>query len=372
MRGPAHLQRELEVIFRAVTDASLLCRFLRAQASSQEGLGIMTKSDASPVTCTNSSLIVFTSPLMQLTLVADISAAVVINSAIQKAFPGDCIIGEEDATEVTDALLARLREAVASCGVALDGVDVTCKEAVSAILQGVRSDGELKRYWTVDPIDGTRGFIRGDQYAVCIALVDGETQLPVLCALGCPNLLVEGETGVVLIAIKAHGVFKCRLGEDLDGLTLVPPRGLQDDLARAIFTGALESSHTNPSEIARVKAALDNCHPTVQMDSQCKYGILALGRAHVYYRRHGGKDREGRPVDLTVADYREAIWDNAPGYLFVTEAGGQVTDFANNPLRFPPTRHFRVVGGILASVLTSEQHAMLIETVGRLCLDVTK
>ena len=40
--------------------------------------------------------------------------------------------------------------------------------------------------WTLDPIDGTKGFLRGGQYAVCLALlVDARVELGVI---GCPNL----------------------------------------------------------------------------------------------------------------------------------------------------------------------------------------
>ena len=45
------------------------------------------------------------------------------------------------------------------------------------------------RFWTLDPIDGTKGFLRGGQYAVCLALiVDGDVKLGVI---GCPNLPVD-------------------------------------------------------------------------------------------------------------------------------------------------------------------------------------
>ncbi len=41
-------------------------------------------------------------------------------------------------------------------------------------------------FWTLDPIDGTKGFIRGQQYAVCLAYIVGSE--PVIGVLGCPNL----------------------------------------------------------------------------------------------------------------------------------------------------------------------------------------
>jgi 3'(2'), 5'-bisphosphate nucleotidase len=40
--------------------------------------------------------------------------------------------------------------------------------------------------WTLDPIDGTKGFLLGGQYAVCLALIeDSDVKLGVM---GCPNL----------------------------------------------------------------------------------------------------------------------------------------------------------------------------------------
>ncbi len=62
--------------------------------------------------------------------------------------------------------------------------------------------------WTIDPVDGTKGFLRGDQYAVCVSLiVDSEVKLGVI---GCPNLPVdqddpEGKRGCIFVAVKGHG-----------------------------------------------------------------------------------------------------------------------------------------------------------------------
>lgn len=62
--------------------------------------------------------------------------------------------------------------------------------------------------WALDPIDGTKGFLRGGQYAVCLALmVDGEV---VVSAMGCPSLPVDpadasGERGALFSAVKGAG-----------------------------------------------------------------------------------------------------------------------------------------------------------------------
>lgn len=58
----------------------------------------------------------------------------------------------------------------------------------------------------LDPIDGTRGFIRQEPYAIALALIeDGEV---VLGVLGCPRQKLEGHTdGVFLVAVKGQGCF---------------------------------------------------------------------------------------------------------------------------------------------------------------------
>ena len=62
--------------------------------------------------------------------------------------------------------------------------------------------------WTLDPIDGTKGFLRGEQYAVCLALIiDARVELGVI---GCPNLPLEigkedGERGALFVAVRGQG-----------------------------------------------------------------------------------------------------------------------------------------------------------------------
>lgn len=62
--------------------------------------------------------------------------------------------------------------------------------------------------WTVDPIDGTKGFLRGEQYAVCLAfIVDARVQLGVI---GCPNLPQDtanpaSQKGCIFVAVRGQG-----------------------------------------------------------------------------------------------------------------------------------------------------------------------
>jgi len=77
--------------------------------------------------------------------------------------------------------------------------------------------------WALDPIDGTKGFLRGEQFAVCLALiVDGQVQVGVM---GCPNLPVDaknkdGEKGCLFITVKGQGAFQVTTGDFLNWLPL--------------------------------------------------------------------------------------------------------------------------------------------------------
>ncbi len=84
---------------------------------------------------------------------------------------------------------------------------------MDAIDRGSYAGGPKGRHWALDPIDGTKGFLRGGQYAVCLALIeDGVVQLGVI---GCPNLPLnhnepEGEKGSLFIAVRNQGAYQVR------------------------------------------------------------------------------------------------------------------------------------------------------------------
>jgi len=75
---------------------------------------------------------------------------------------------------------------------ALPEPGLTEDEVLTAIDHGVHGVGPTGRYWVLDPIDGTKGFLRGGQYALCLALI--ENKEIVLGVLGCPNLAQYGDT----------------------------------------------------------------------------------------------------------------------------------------------------------------------------------
>src|SRR6185369_9410687 len=78
-----------------------------------------------------------------------------------------------------------------------------------------------RRYWILDPVDGTKGFLRKEQYAIALALVDrGEILVGVLA---CPNLPLALDKatpagaparGQIYAAVRGQGAERIDLGPE--------------------------------------------------------------------------------------------------------------------------------------------------------------
>ena len=180
------------------------------------------------------------------------------------------------------------------------------------------------RYWTLDPIDGTKGFLRNDQYAVALALVEnGDLKAGVLA---CPNLPVDpanpdGDRGVLFWGARGAGTF-------LEPLAGGEPQRIRvvegTDPSNFRMVESVESGHGDHSLQGRIARTVGIRADSVRMDSQAKYGAVARAQAALYLRLPSPR----------TPDYRENIWDHAAGALVVEEAGGRVTDVRGNPLDF--------------------------------------
>ena len=172
--GVALAPHAAEVARAAVLDAVIVCR---AAARRLGEVGRIAKPDESPVT------------------VADFAAQAVIVRRLRALGPLQ-ISGEEQAAVLREPANAALRDAVVAA------VRPVWPDAeADAVLDAIDGAGgvadPLGGHFTVDPIDGTRGFVRGGQYAVCLAwIADGRPQLGVM---GCPNLPRALEASMTVI-----------------------------------------------------------------------------------------------------------------------------------------------------------------------------
>ena len=198
-----------------------------------------------------------------------------------------------------------------------------------------------KQFWVLDPIDGTKGFLRGDQYALALALVeDGVVQLGVL---GCPNLRdaripdKEG-SGSLVLALRGQGTWAISMAEDDENWMQLKVSD-RSESAQARLMRSFEAGHTDAGKIDELADWLGMQVDPVRMDSQAKYAVLAAGGGEAMLRLLSPK----RP------DYREKIWDQAAGSIVLEEAGGRLTDLSGVPLDFTQGRTLKNNRGVLAT-----------------------
>lgn len=164
------------------------------------------------------------------TVVGDYTSQALISSLLFNHFPTDQIVGEEDSTELqtpenatTKQNIVRLANEALSESLSIsseeecwsrvkgEGSSKSEEEWLAIIDKGNSKGGKEGRHWALDPIDGTKGFLRGGQYAVCLGLL--EAGKVVLGVMGCPNLPLdpknpEGEKGAIFVAVKGQGAFQ--------------------------------------------------------------------------------------------------------------------------------------------------------------------
>ena len=298
----ADYSREMEVAIQAVGQAAVLCDAVQKKITPD----VLEKKDRSPVTK------------------ADFGAQALISRALQEAFPSDPIIGEEDAAELREPQQQSFREAIHD---EFKAINIeTSQDEILSWIDRCNTQEYSNRFWTLDPIDGTKGFLRKGQYAISLALiVDGKVTV---AAVGCPNLpasVVETDSdeqnrGLLFTAIRGCGT-ESRSIWSLENPTSVTVSS-QDNPSKMRFCESVESGHSSHGHSAQVAQILGIVEEPVRLDSQAKYCVVARGEADIYMRLP------------TRPGYQEKIWDHAGGVLVTEEAGGTVSDISGKPLDF--------------------------------------
>ncbi|GAV81436.1 Inositol_P domain-containing protein [Cephalotus follicularis] len=322
--------KELAAARKAASLAARLCQKVQKALVQSD---VQSKSDRSPVT------------------VADYGSQALVSFALERELSSEpfSMVAEEDsadlrkdgAQEMLERITKLVNDTIASDGL-YDVSTLSTKDVLTAIDSGKSKGGPNGRHWILDPIDGTKGFLRGDQYAIALALLD-EGKV-VLGVLACPNLPLatfgnddqqssNNEVGCLFFAKVGAGTYMQPLGGGLPAKVHVS--AVENPEAASFFESyeAAHSLHDLSSSIAKklgVKA------PPVRIDSQAKYGALSRGDGAIYLRfPHKG--------------YREKIWDHAAGCIIVTEAGGLATDAAGNPLDFSKGKYLDLDTGIIVT-----------------------
>ncbi|MGB9672501.1 MAG: inositol monophosphatase family protein, partial [Anaerolineales bacterium] len=219
-------------------------------------------------------------------------------------------------------------------------VDHSCTPATVFNWIDYGNGAPQERYWTLDPIDGTKGFMRGDQYAIALALIiHHQVQIGVL---GCPKLNPfampeQNGEGAIFIAVRGQGSWSASLENPSHFERLFV--STQTDPSQARLLRSFESAHTNTDQIDQFTHHLGIVQPPIRMDSQAKYAVLAAGHGELMMRL----------LNPAQPNYHEKIWDQAAGSILIEEAGGQISDISGKPLEFNERRQLTNNQGILAT-----------------------
>jgi 3'(2'), 5'-bisphosphate nucleotidase len=310
-------EKELEIGKKAVMMAGRLIRLVQQELTSRDHF---SKSDRSPVT------------------IADFLSQALICRILHQDFPDIPIVAEEDSGELkrdeNRPVLERIIGFIENNEVLSGTIDED--NLFESIDLGVGSPSHL--FWTLDPIDGTKGFLRGEQFAVALGLIrDGEV---IMGILGCPNLILEnqnGREGYLFYAVKGKGT-------EIQDLNGVPSERVsassKTNPEEMRFVESYVSEHSDTRLQNRIAGILKIKRPPLQMDSQVKYGLVASGNAEIYLRIPNPR----------TPDYKEKIWDHAAGSLIVEESGGVVTDIYGKKLDFSQDKTLKSNSGILATI----------------------
>jgi 3'(2'), 5'-bisphosphate nucleotidase len=205
---------------------------------------------------------------------------------------------KDDRSPLTEADLASHRAIVAGLSELTPGMPILSEES-STFPYAQRS--LWQRYWLVDPLDGTREFIkRNGEFTVNIALIEGGVP-----ALGVVHVPVSG---VSYLACRGCGASKQEPGREPHPIRV---RKLLQGPVRVVGS----RSHRGDS----LTSFLENlgAHELVSMGSSLKLCLVAEGAADIYPRL--GPTSE---------------WDTAAAQCVVEQAGGHVTDTDMQPLRY--------------------------------------
>jgi len=187
------------------------------------------------------------------------------------------------------------------------GVPVIAEEAVASGSVPVAAD----HFFLVDPLDGTKGFIKGEpEFTINIALIErAQPSFGLLYAPALADFYVTlGPTEAVNARLDPHADVRA-----LADVALKPIHSRRADPSALV---ALTSqSHLNRATEAFLKRYRISAQK--RLASSLKFAWLAKGEADLYPRT--GETSE---------------WDTAAGHALLHAAGGTVTTLAGDPLLY--------------------------------------
>ncbi|MBE0689964.1 MAG: hypothetical protein IH587_07560 [Anaerolineae bacterium] len=262
--------------------------------------------------------------------IADYGIQALLLRAMNTHYPDDGIIAEEDSEHFFALVSPDQQRLIANLLGEVLGEPVHTDDIAHWLDYGQKR--VCSRMWTIDPIDGTRGYVSGRRYSVAIGLlVDHQ---PAAGLLACAEYPDDDGHGVLFYT--HDGVAYAQPMSDTR-----PPRSIHvsdtDDpalLRTVVSTDAIEI------DLPRVQPVLAAAHIASEfdyVDGQDKYAMVAAGDVDFYLRPE-------RP------DFRpHNIWDHVPGVAIVQAAGGIVSDLDGEPLDFSQGKTLPKQGVVVSS-----------------------
>lgn len=272
--------------------------------------------------------------------IADYASQVVITEGLWEIESHCRLVAEEDTGALEDSpeLLRGIYQAIES-----ELSELTVERLKQIVSHSSREAHGT--YWTLDPIDGTKGFLRGANYAIALArLTDGQVECGIL---SCPKLRIPGLVGegVIMASETGSGTWARSLNSS-DWIRVHCSDVADSGQARILHS--YEPAHTNLDGIAKIKAKIGSQVEGLGIDSQAKYALLAAGRGELILRM----------PNPAQPNYKEKIWDHAAGHIVLAEAGGSITDLQGKCLDFSQGHTLARNTGVLASNTLLHDHLL--------------
>ncbi|KAJ4288805.1 hypothetical protein N0V88_007132 [Collariella sp. IMI 366227] len=309
-------RRELEAAISAAEIAAQISRTTLAAASSDSTSAFdLVKDDLSPVT------------------VADFAIQALLTRTLGLAFSSDGFIGEESADELRQnpalltAVLDILVQVTGNAALFRDGADL-CDVIDSC---ATVTPSTARRVWVFDPIDGTKTFIRHEQYAVNIALLDGGRE--VLSVVACPLMAEDVKAPVRDGSVDPTG----------RGCILFGVRGMGLTCWELLDSG-VDVVHKDVADRLGVEFPGSDLLGWVP-----RWAVMALGAANMTVWVYKQRNRYAK------------VWDHAGAMLLFEEVGGKVTDVHGKDIDFKAGRKFENNFGFVAA--PEKVHHLVLEAV---------
>lgn len=288
----SHFIKEISLAVNLVRKASEITEWFK-----NKGVETYLKKDRSPAT------------------VADYSSQIYILNRLREEFPEDQVIAEESETGLIDDHSCNQ---INECFTQLDIANITdFKNLLN--YRGQRSS----RQWTIDPIDGTKGFMKGLKYAIGIGLmVNSDTKI---CVISVPEYKKNGLA--IFVAEQGQGAKASYEGKDFETIHVSD----QNNLKKARLC---QSLHYDLPWVTQFADKL-GIEKRIKMDSMAKFCLVADGSYDLYLK--------------PIMGFRAFTWDYGPGDLLVREAGGKVTDLDEERLTFEGEKCILKAPGIITS-----------------------